>query len=313
MRSLALLVCLSACGRLGFDDAVRPIDAALPLPPLTWTAEASGTNVHLHDIELTPDGYYVAGIGVIVFSTGNGAWTLQSIPSTTAFYGVGSFGRELYAVGNVEGTGHAIMHSTGDGTWTLQPNTIASVLNEVWLAAPDDIYAVGYQGTIVHSTGNGVWTSQPSGVSTRLLDIWGSGPNDIYAVGDGGVVLHSTGDGTWTKQMAPTLNTFVGVWGRSASDVYAVGHGATILQSSGDGTWSRRESGVGVDLYGVRGVGSELFVAGAGSTILHSTDGVMWQAQELGGGATMLEMFAGRGPGDIVVVGDPGVIMRATR
>ena len=54
--------------------------------------------------------------------------------------------------------------------------------------------------------------------------MWGSGPNDVFAVGANGTILHSTNDGaSWHAQTSGTTQTLYGVWGSGPNDVFAVG------------------------------------------------------------------------------------------
>jgi hypothetical protein len=97
--------------------------------------------------------YVVGDTGTILFSTGNNAFTAQTVPA---------------------------------------PYTSTN-FHAVWASAPDDVYVVGDAGVILHSIGNGVWQHETSGLEStteNLFSIWGSGPNDVYAVSSGCSVLH---------------------------------------------------------------------------------------------------------------------------
>jgi len=54
-------------------------------------------------------------------------------------------------------------------------------LSAVWGSGPNDVWAVGDNGTIVRWNG-AVWSPVASGTTNDLLGIWGSGPDDIWAV-----------------------------------------------------------------------------------------------------------------------------------
>ncbi|MBN9161526.1 MAG: hypothetical protein J0I07_11215, partial [Myxococcales bacterium] len=68
-------------------------------------------------------------------------------------------------------------------------------LHAVWGTGPNDVWAVGAEGTILHFDGV-AWTVSSTGLGSgqevNLTGIWGSGPNDVWAVG-GNVALHFTG------------------------------------------------------------------------------------------------------------------------
>ena len=60
------------------------------------------------------------------------------------------------------------------------------------------------------------------------------------------------------------------VWGTSPTDIYVAGAGGTVLHY--DGTkWSRKETGTGVNLLNVFGVGNDVYVSGFSGAILHYT------------------------------------------
>ncbi len=91
------------------------------------------------------DVYAVGRGGVILHSTGNGTWTLQTSGTTQNLNGVGGIAGEMYVVGDA-GT---ILVSTNAGvTWTAQ-NQGTKDLYGVWASATD-VYAVGADGTMYH-------------------------------------------------------------------------------------------------------------------------------------------------------------------
>jgi len=50
------------------------------------------------------------------------------------------------------------------------------VLRDVWGSGPNDVFAVGFDGTIVHYNGQS-WQRKTSDTSAGLRSVWGSGPN----------------------------------------------------------------------------------------------------------------------------------------
>ena len=66
------------------------------------------------------------------------------------------------------------------------------------------MYAVGVGGTILHFDGAG-WSRMASPTDALLLDVWGLAPDDIYAVGFNGfgvVIAHWNGT-RWTSVPTP--------------------------------------------------------------------------------------------------------------
>jgi len=53
----------------------------------------------------------------------------------------------------------------------------------IWASSPDDIYFVGYKGSIVHYDGS-TFTKMESGTNIDLTDIWGYDQNHIWACGE---------------------------------------------------------------------------------------------------------------------------------
>ena len=57
--------------------------------------------------------------------------------------------------------------------WEWQnPLPQGNSLNAVLSISNNDVYAVGYNGTIMHYDGN-IWKSMPSGTTNNLCSIWG--------------------------------------------------------------------------------------------------------------------------------------------
>jgi hypothetical protein len=67
---------------------------------------------------------------------------------------------------------------------------VTEYLTAIWGSGPDDIYAVGDDGTIVHSEGDGRWELVPVDTTWDLQDVWGTGADSVYVVGQAGTVLH---------------------------------------------------------------------------------------------------------------------------
>lgn len=102
------------------------------------------------------------------------------------------------------------------------------VLEGVWGASPEEVFAVGTEGTILHFDG-ARWEPMTSGSESHLAAVWGTSSTDVYAVGEAGTVLHY--DGTaWSQMTAPTLAELRGVWGSSLGEVTVVGLYGAVLR-----------------------------------------------------------------------------------
>ena len=169
--------------------------------------------------------------------------------------------------------------STSSGGW----------LASVWGAAPDDVWAVGPNGTILHWDGS-AWTGSAIGPDDEYIDLgpgsisirqhginalWGSSASDVWAVGDVGRILHWDGSAWSVIEDGESSAQLIGVWGTGPNDVWAVGADSNAVVLHWDGTkWFRREMGnLGIDvLTGVWGSGpNDVWIAGWNGR------GVPWQ------------------------------------
>ncbi len=111
-------------------------------------------------------------------------------------------------------------------------------LEAIWGSGPDDVWAVGWFGTIMHWDGT-TWTRFESGTQWPLFGIWGSGPNDVWAVGRYGTVLHWDG-ASWSAVPSNTTSELVGVWGNGTGEVWAaIGSDRAMMHKGADGVWQR--------------------------------------------------------------------------
>jgi hypothetical protein len=133
-------------------------------------------------------------------------------------------------------------------------------LTDVWGFNQDDIYVVGFNGTILHYDGS-QWTKMESGTTADLTGVWGyvlvdeqDQPirTDVFAVGSQGTILRFDGQ-TWLPQLVindpdpnnpdpqPVTDNFNDVWGISAAGinpdqhptVFAVGSQGLIVTYDG--------------------------------------------------------------------------------
>jgi hypothetical protein len=142
------------------------------------------------------------------------------------------------------------------------------MLEALWAASPDDLFAVGGEGCILHFDG-ARWARQQSPTRQTLRALSGTGRSDVYAVGDGGVIVRFDGS-RWTRQPSPVRSDLLAVWARGPGALHAVGTAGVILHHDGS-RWRLEESGVRSDLHGVwtspEGVS---YVVGDRGTILRS-------------------------------------------
>jgi len=192
--------------------------------------------------------------------------------------------RDIFAVGgdlDVSG-GNAVVLRYDGSVW----NDMTISAPGLWWAhgfGPDDVYAVGEQGTLAHWNGTD-WTVLDTGSPFTLWGIWGASPTEMWAVGGdvltGGAGVLRGWDGVgWTDvtSIDVTDELFFKVWGSAADDVFVVGDGGTILHY--DGTdWTTMDSGTTqrlITVYG-RGPGDVYAVGGLASPVLLHYNGSTW-------------------------------------
>jgi hypothetical protein len=83
--------------------------------------------------------------------------------------------------------GASVILGYGSEVWL--PASPAVALNGVWGSAPNDVWGVGFGGTIYHYDGAS-WSPSNSGTNAGLGGVWGTGPRDVWAVGTKGTILH---------------------------------------------------------------------------------------------------------------------------
>jgi len=129
-------------------------------------------------------------------------------------------------------------------------------LEAVWGSGPNDVWAVGWFGTIMHWDG-AQWSQVESGTQWPLFAVWGTGPNDVWAVGRYGTVLHWDGT-SWSAEQSNTTFELDGVWGNGQGDVWVtVRDDHAIMHKDAAGVWSRLPYGSFVSLLGISGPGQD--------------------------------------------------------
>jgi hypothetical protein len=184
--------------------------------------------------------------------------------------------------------------------------TITAFLPGVWGTGRDDVWAVGYGGTILHWNGT-VWSSVPSGSTAFLSVPWGTAADDVWAVGSGGAILHWNGS-AWSASDSGTTQLIYGVWGSAPDDVWAVGMNGTILRWDGS-TWSPVPSGTSYPLLRVWGTGpNDVWAVGNESSagVIVHWDGTAWSV--IPGAPARAFNVSGSGPTDVWVVGAGAIV-----
>ena len=223
-------------------------------PTHGWAAGANGTIINTID--------------------GGGVWNVQASPVSSELKGITFFDPAFgWAVGADE---VILASSNGGAVWELRHtgsgvlNGVHYADNQNVITIGNDGIILGT------ADGGDSWTSMPSGVTVNLNDVFMATPNIIYAVGDFETIINSSNSGqTWVLQhdslnsdLASVLHAvhFVNIY-----TGWAVGNGGLILYSeSGGEKWILQPGGrLPDDLLGIGGVDPEnAVVTGANGTII---------------------------------------------
>lgn len=121
-------------------------------------------------------------------------------------------------------------------------------LHGIWGLTEDNIFAVGWMGTLLHYDGV-QWSSLRGGVidqrterfaaceeNTPLFAIDGNAQGQAWAVGDDGLILHFDGQ-HWQREASSTDINLRAVLCAPDNRVYAAGAEGTVLMRNQDGLW----------------------------------------------------------------------------
>ncbi|TMM47787.1 WD40/YVTN/BNR-like repeat-containing protein [Colwellia ponticola] len=160
---------------------------------------------------------------------------------------------ELFVVGD-EGM---VLHYTGTADqagdlWQQMTLPVRQPLHGIWGASANNLYAVGWMGTLLHYDGqqwhhlSGGKIDEKTGKfqacqeNTPLFAIDGSAKGEAWAVGDDGVILHFDGK-KWQLEQSPTSINLRAVACAEDQTVYAIGGEGTVLQRNTNGQWLQLE------------------------------------------------------------------------
>lgn len=314
----------------------------------SWTPEISNTTYDLYSVWGTSssDVFAAGAAGTILYF--NGVWTPQANPYLFGFAAVwGVPSGYVYALSShsfvvLEFDGYDWYYQTppelGDvgGLWASSLSAVVMVayngeiaafdgddwfyvsggvdhLSDVWGAAADDVFAVGFvtagDGAVTHFDGTS-WTPTVLSGTPHLNDVWGTSGSDVFAVGLDGAILHFDGS-SWTPQSSFVPWQIKGVWGSSATDVFAVGDGG-VLHYNG-ASWSTQTlppTTASTGLTAVWGSASnDVYAVGISGEIYHY-GGSSWSLVSSGTLTTeALTDVWGTSAADVFVVGENSVIL----
>ncbi|HPC35357.1 MAG TPA: hypothetical protein P5268_02990 [Candidatus Marinimicrobia bacterium] len=146
----------------------------------------------------------------------------------------------------------------------------------IWASSPDNVYFVGWKGSIVHYDGS-TFTKMESGTTCRLESVWGIDGNHIWAVGTAleelnSVLLYYNGK-TWQQILDPLMGEIYGfnsLWTDNPYLLFLNGGSGRCIANLIKGNINRDMSAgdwFGYDVYGT--AYNDIFASTAGSELLH--------------------------------------------
>ena len=199
-----------------------------------------------------------------------------------------------------------IMHFDGN-TWQKMSTPYRVPIWGIWGPDSNNIFAVGGNGVILKYDGIS-WAKMDSGTSQWLYDIWGEDKNTIYAVGAGVILKY---DGTiWTHMMiGDGFKTFFTIYGNHKDDVYAAGDFKRIYHYNGIG-WTEIKAVESDQIWGIFTSGMHVFAAGTqinGDSTIYHYNGLKWIETKFEVDSDLWGIW-GSSENDVYCVGDSGRI-----
>lgn len=100
-------------------------------------------------------------------------------------------------------------------------------LHALWGTSPDNVWAVGEDGTIMQCASGKICNPQPSGTTKNLRGVWAKSTSAAWAVGDAGTLVEWDGM-SWILRINGLSIDLLGIWG-SGNEVWIVGEHGAIL------------------------------------------------------------------------------------
>jgi len=248
------------------------------------------------------------GMGLVLRSTGGGAWQRTSLLGST-LYGVTQGATRYVAVGS----GGTVGWSTDGDAWNWS-SISARTYNGVCNTGTGTFLLCGTGGTLATSPNGATWTTQPSGTTSTLRGVTCGGGRCI-AVGNAGTIRHGLSAGDyWGFSSSGVSSTLYGVaYGEPPGfpgTYVAVGSLGVILTSTDGMAWTPRASGTAATLRGVTWTGGQFVAVGTGGTALASGDGRHWSRVTTGNSGLFYAVSSSPTAG-VVAAGYAGQILSA--
>ena len=217
----------SAAWAAGANGALVQWDGA------AWSLVDSGTEYEFLDVWGAAGHTWASSQNGFLLHHDGASWELEDNPTWRWIYG----GWSLDAL-TVWATCHddTVLVKMGDTGWTTTKVGGDGIrLRDLWLASPEQVWAVGLDGAIRHFDGLS-WSGEAAvpGPVGDLHAVWGADADKLFAVGAWGRLLQRDPAGFWYQNDSSTSRTLRGVWGADADHVWVVGDSGTILFRGSD-------------------------------------------------------------------------------
>jgi len=242
-----------------------------------WVPGRTATSANLTGVwGSVQDGFFASGErGTVLFFDGR-VWR----PLALGRGFLGPANQTFVAIAGVPGVTVGLIGTddlaTYEGAaWAPAALPTAETIDAVWGAGPDDVFAVGRNGTILHHDGLR-WTVQSSPTTVDLHAVWGTAPDDVYASGDAFTLLHYDG-ASWSTLRAGaiggTSGDFTGLYALAPGDVLASGPTGIYRY---DGSLAQVSTNAASSVWGTDA--THVWAAGSG---ISAFDGVSWAATSI--------------------------------
>lgn len=174
-------------------------------------------------VELVAVGYAGAVLDLVA-----DAWVRSEDPvlGTINFEDVDGRATDLTAV---SATG---IYRYDGAAWSFEDNGLNALLRAVYVAGPDEAWAVGDNGVVLRRDATG-WSSVPGAPSgTDLRDVDGAG-GEVYFVGNRGTMWRYNGSGFDVIETDTSINLSA-VWVSTSGDVFVVGNNGLAFKYDPD-------------------------------------------------------------------------------
>ena len=284
------------------------VEAVAVCPSGQWCIEippVAAQTVLLHSaFALSAEDVLAVGDGGTILRRNSDVWTAMASGTTNNLRGVwAASASDMWAAG----VGATVLHFDGSA-WTQLSVPTTVDIDAVWGSSPTDVWFCG-GGTVLRW--NGTTFSVVGSFGGVLLTISGTGPNDVWTTGENTNMHHWNGTSWTVLNPVSGVTTYFAVLARSSTEVWTTDFSPGKESARWNGVkWTsfRTNSGTGAGVFNGLGALASNDIWGAGGTRVGRWNGTAWttDAAPFGSGVSLWSVAAV--PGNVWVVGAPGLI-----